>query len=157
MYANLNMNIINEKLLNDYPKYVSMENTEIILEQMKTKICKIYMDDGSKGTGFFCKIPFPDKNHLLPTLITNHHMINQSNLENNNTIQFSINNDKIRKQINIKDRKIYTEQKYDTTIIEIFENEDNIHDFLELDFDINDEDINNIYAKCSVYITLSKF
>ena len=152
MDSNLNMNTKIEKSLNDYPKYVSMENTEIILEQMKTKICKIYMNDGSKGTGFFCKIPFPDKNHLLPTLITNNHVINQSNLGNKNIIQFSINNDKIKRQITIKDRKKYTEKKYDTTIIEIFENEDNIHDFLELDFDINDEDINNIYAKCSAYI-----
>jgi hypothetical protein len=29
MYANLNMDTIKEKSLNDYPKYVSMENTEI--------------------------------------------------------------------------------------------------------------------------------
>ena len=147
-------NILEEKTLEDYPKYVSMENTEIILEQMKKTICKIYMNDGSKGTGFFCKIPYPDKEHFLPTLITSNHLINKSKLENNDYIEFSINNDKIKKKINIKKkyRKIYTNGKYDTTIIEILEKEDDIKDFLEVDFDINDEDLNNIYAKRSIYI-----
>ena len=45
-------------------------------EQIKKTICKIYMNDGSKGTGFFCKIPYPDKEHLLPTSIINNHLIN---------------------------------------------------------------------------------
>ena len=35
------------------------------------------MKDGSKGTGFFCKIPFPNNNHLLPVLITNNHVMNE--------------------------------------------------------------------------------
>ena len=55
------------------------------------------MNDGSKGTGFFCKIPYPDKEHLFHTLITTNHLINKSKLENNDYIEFSINNDKKNK------------------------------------------------------------
>ncbi len=31
-----------------------------LLSQMEKNICEIDCNDGSKGTGFFCKIPFPD-------------------------------------------------------------------------------------------------
>ena len=44
---------------------------------MENCICKITCDDGSNGTGFFCKIPFPDFNSYenpLEVLITNNHM-----------------------------------------------------------------------------------
>ena len=52
------MNIIKEKQLKDYPQPISLESTEKIIKQMKYNICKIIIRDGSKGTGFFCKIPF---------------------------------------------------------------------------------------------------
>ena len=52
------INTIKEKYLEDYPTPITSEGTEIILSQMRKNICKIYMNDGSKGTGFFCKIPF---------------------------------------------------------------------------------------------------
>lgn len=29
------------------------------------------------GTGFFCRIPFPDINHLLQVLITNNHVLGE--------------------------------------------------------------------------------
>ena len=45
----------------------------------------------------------------------------------------------------------YTSVLYDTTIIEIFENKDDIKDFLELDFDINEEFSNNKYINKSIY------
>ena len=43
-------------------------------------------------------------------------------------------------------------EKYDTTIIEIYEDKDDIHDFLELDFDINEEYFDFMYIKKSIYI-----
>ena len=57
--------------IEDYPKSISLEGTEIIIEQMKKKVCKINIGN-KKGIGFFCKIPFPDINNLLPVLITNY-------------------------------------------------------------------------------------
>ena len=73
---NLNMEIIKEKEIKDKPMAISFECNEIIMEQMKKNICKIKMKDGSQGTGFFCKIPFPTREKLLPVLITNNHIIN---------------------------------------------------------------------------------
>ena len=60
---------------NNYPEIVSLESTEKIMEQMKKNIFKICLNDGSKGTGFFCKIPFIN-NKELKVLITNNHIIN---------------------------------------------------------------------------------
>ena len=54
------MEIIKEKELKNKPRAIPYECTEIILDQMKKNICKIKMKDGSQGTGFFCKIPFPN-------------------------------------------------------------------------------------------------
>ena len=48
-----------EKLLNNYPLPVSLSTTEEIVKQMKNSICKICTSNGKKGTGFFCKIPYP--------------------------------------------------------------------------------------------------
>jgi len=142
---------IKEKIIDNYPVPVSLESTEIIVNQMKENICRIYMNNGSKGTGFFCKIPFPDKLNLLPVLITNNHIIDKNNLENDKQISLTLNNDKIKLKIEINDgRKLFTSKKFDTTFIEILE-KDGIKNFLELDIDIENEDFNDIYIKKSVY------
>ena len=140
-----------EKILDDYPLPVTIEKTQIILNQMQNFICKIENKKGN-GTGFFCYIPF--KNKLLPVLITNNHVINQEILNiNKNKIIISYNKDKqkIQKQIIINDnRKIYTSKQYDTTIIEIFKEKDKIDDFLELDDNIFYKYI-NLFNK-SIYV-----
>ena len=127
-----------EKLLDKYPLPVTIKDTEIILEQMKYSICKIENKNGN-GTGFFCKL----LNKKL--LITNNHIINEEIIKNNNIIKVTLNDDKIKKDIKIKD--YYTSIKYDTTIIEI---EDENINYLEIDDNIFDENI-NIYNK-SIYI-----
>ena len=80
-----------EKLIEDQPIPVSIEGTKKILFQMENCICKIYLEDGKKGTGFFCKMPI--FNNLLPVLITNNHVLNEKDIENNKIIQLSINNE----------------------------------------------------------------
>ena len=147
----MNSQTIREKYLEDYPIPITAEGTEIILNQMKKCICKIYMDNGSKGTGFFCKVPFPDKEHLVSFLITNNHIIDESYLKKDKRIDFTINNDRIEKKLIIGNRKVYTSYLYDTTFIELFENKDGIKDFLELDFLINEEFFNNKYINKSIY------
>ena len=84
--------------------------------------------------------------------MTNNHVIDESHLGKDKRIDFTINNDKIKHKLVIGNRKTYTSKKFDTTIIEIFEDEDNIKDFLELDFDINEEEYNNAYINKSIYI-----
>ena len=121
------MSIIKEKLLKDYPVAVSLKSTDIIMEQMQKNICKIMANDGSKGSGFFCRIPFPDNNNKLTVLITNNHVF--KDLEKGITIEY---NDRYI-EIDLKNRKKYKSEKYDITIIEIKAAIDNIDDFLEID------------------------
>ena len=50
---------------------------------METCFCKIHTKDQVIGTGFFCKIPFPQENNkgnLLPVLITNNHILGKQEL-----------------------------------------------------------------------------
>ena len=76
----MNTNIIQEPNIKDYPKPITAESTEIILEQMKKTICKIDMGNGNKGTGFFCKILCPVEGNLKSFLVTNNHVIDESHL-----------------------------------------------------------------------------
>ena len=126
----MNASTINEKYIEDYPIPITLESTEIILSQMKSSVCKIYLDNGNKGTGFFYKIPFSGDNNLKPFLVTNNHVIDESYLKENKSFEITINNDKIIKKITIGNRMKYTSKIYDTTIIEIYEDKDNIKDFL---------------------------
>ena len=147
-----------EILKDDYPKWISLKSTEEIIKQMKSKICKIYLDSGN-GTGFFCKIPFPN-NKLIPVLITNNHVINKEILDNeNNNIYYSIYNNRnsdpsriVRQSdpayINLKNRMKYTSEKYDITIIELNEN-DNIKEYLEIELNENNM---MMYNKKSIYL-----
>ena len=67
--------IINECKFIDCPDEITYECSKEIIEQMAKYICKIKIGN-NHFTGFFCKIPFPDKNHLLPVLITDDRNIN---------------------------------------------------------------------------------
>jgi len=142
------MSGIKEKKLKNYPEMVSLESTEIITNQMKKSIFKVCMNNETKGTGFFCKIPFIN-NKELKVLITNNHVINlEMELEK---IIISINNDKEIKEIELNNRIIYTNEKYDITIIEIKE-KDNINNYLELDDNVMKKDSNILYVNNSIYI-----
>ena len=127
--------------LNKYPLPITIEETELILKQMKYSICTINNKNGN-GTGFFCKIS------NIKLLITNNIIINQEIIKNNNIIKVKLNDNKIRKDIKIKD--YYTSKIYDTTIIEINDIDENIN-YLEIDDEIFDENV-NIFNE-SIYIT----
>ena len=53
-----------------------------IIKQMEANVCYIKTNEKSYGTGFFCKIPFPDKKNLLKVLITTGYIIWRSYLYN---------------------------------------------------------------------------
>ena len=130
-----------EKLLNKYTLPVTIDETELILKQMRNSICKIENEKG-KGTGFFCEI----SNKKL--LITNNHIINEEIIKDKNKIKVKLNDNTIKKDIEIKD--YYTSIEYDTTIIEINDNDENIN-YLEIDDDMLDDENIKIYNE-SVYI-----
>ena len=67
---------IKESILIGYPNEISYECTKNILQQMEKNICKIKIGK-EQGTGFFCEIPFPDRNNMLPVFIKNNHIINR--------------------------------------------------------------------------------
>ena len=115
-------------------------------------ICKIIDKRGSRSTGFFCKIPYPDKSHLLPMLVSTHHSL--YNLQNGDSFDISINDDYEFRKIKINNmRKMYMNEKWDCIFIEILP-EDKINDFLEIDDLIFDEEdkLYYIYKHYSVYV-----
>ncbi len=121
-----------ETKLDKQPIPVPVEGTKIILYKLENCVCKIYKDNGEKGSGFFCNIPYFDE--TLPFLITNIHVRNEQDIKKNKIIELTINNT-AKKIIKIDEtRKRYTNKDIDVTFIEIRQNEDD--NFLELDEDI---------------------
>ena len=144
------MSFILERELINHPVAANIEQTEIILEQMKRKICLIKTEN-HQGTGFFTQIYLSEQKIYLPVLITNNHILNEKDIKYGKTINISINN-KPKTIIIDKNRVAFTMKKYDTTIIEIKQKQDEIHDFLELDEEVYNKKYNSDFIEKSVYI-----
>ena len=124
-----------ESILRGYPNVISYECSKKIIKQMERNICKITVDE-NQGTGFFCKIPFPDLNNMLSVFITNNHIINKELLYKDNLIiEINIEEENNIRKLNLNNRMKYTNKEYDITILEI-KNEDEINNYLELDDNI---------------------
>ena len=119
-----------ESVLNNYSNLISYESSKKIIEQMEKNISSIKIGE-EQGTGFFCKIPFPNQDKMLPVFITNNHVINRDAL-NKDKIELDIKKEESMKVIKLQNRMKYTNEEYDITIIEI-KKEDNINNYLELD------------------------
>jgi len=146
-----------QSLIVGYPDIISYENTQTIMEQMERNICKINIGKNrGRGTGFFCEIPFPDENNMLPVFITNNHVINEKLLyEENSTIEVEIKEFGV-KTINLNNRMKYTNKDYDITIIEV-KDTDVLGNNLELDDNIinnviKNENKNEKYINKTLYI-----
>ena len=115
---------------------------------MKNSVCKIYK---CNGTGFFCNIPF--NNGYYKALITNYHVIDDKYIKDNNIIKISLNDEKVQKDIKeLNKRKIYLNDKYDITIIEIKDSDKINVDYLEIDNKIFEDNSEFYYEKNSIYI-----
>jgi len=141
----------------EYIKEINLENHPqgiFIEKKIEKSVCKIKTNEGNFGTGFFCLIPFPTKLNLLPVLITNNHILKENDIRKGQKINFSMNNDNFKSQIFIDDlRKTYTSREYDTTIIEIKENDNlDINYFLMIDYEIYKEKVNEKYKEKSIYL-----
>ena len=133
---------IKEDIVIGYPNLISYECTKKILEQMEKNVCKIKIGQ-KQGTGLICKIPFPDKNNMLSVFITNNHIINKDFLYKDGAkIQINIRDNLDSKEINLNERMKYTNEEYNTTIIEIKESDD-IKNYLELDEILINDILNN--------------
>ena len=86
-------------------------------------------------------------------LITNNHLIDDNYIKENKWINITLNDDSEGKVIIIdENREFHCYEEYDTTIIEILPEIDGITDFLKLDEELCDDQIENYYKKKSVYI-----
>ena len=137
-------------------KSTTIEITENILKQMKKNICKIQINNGEQtGTGFFCFINYNNKS--FKALITNEHIIDENFINQKKKIKISINDEKEFAIIKLDDinRIIYSNKKYDITIIEIIEN-DKINDvnYLTIDENIFKEN-SEIYCEGKTIYNLS--
>ena len=144
---------IKEKELANQPKAIPLEDMITLVDLTKTHVCKITCKDGTHGTGFFCYIPIGWGN-FLPALLTNNHVLNKNDIQAGETIEFSLNNDyKEFKLLLDNTRKIYTNEYYDVTIIEIKE-DDNIDgkSFFDLDKQIFQEDSINTFRNRQIYL-----
>jgi hypothetical protein len=146
-------NYIKEKELSNMPKGIPYETLKILFQKMETQICKIECNDSGHGTGFFCNIPY-EWNAYLKVLMTNNHVLNINDISFGKKIKFSLNNEKIHYEIELDNsRKIYTNEDYDITIIEIKQN-DNIDEnaFFDIDKEIFKENPNDIFRNKQIYL-----
>ena len=113
------------------PPALTKYQTKTILYQMSNSICRF--DLGKKtGTGFICLIPYPTIEHPLKALITCNHVFNDIKI--GNKIKVLIDNNNIEKEIVLdKTRKLYTNDEYDITIIELKDNEFDLNNYLKID------------------------
>ena len=125
---------------------MSDELKKIISDQIEKSLCIIICDQVTRGTGFLCLIPFPDKRNLLSVLVTNRYVLEDNDIALNKKINIILQNNKKPYKIIIdKDRKIYRSNKYDITFVEIKHNELDINLFLEIDEPERKNSIKDIY------------
>ena len=140
-------NIIQQDHIKGTPEEIDNKKEIELNEKLKSSICKIY-GNNKFGTGFLCKIQYPDQFNYLPVLITNKKIINKDELLDKKKMDITFDQDREEKNILISsNRKIFTSEKYDITIIEILPKDDEIKEFLE----INEEN-NNIQEDSSICI-----
>ena len=139
--VNINKNINQKVLIKEKLISISLESKKKILSQMKNCICRVYLENGKIGVGFFCKFTF--NNNLLPALITNKHIL----FDKDNKIKLIINNEDKDIKIDNSRTKILEQ---DITIIEIKPIKDQIYNYLELDE--NEDNLELEHENKSIYI-----
>ena len=128
--------------------------TEVILKQQSKSLCRIITKDG-KFTAFLCKIP-------TPVLITNNHILDESQIEPGKKINIIFIDEEGKKSLKIIEiddaRTTYTiaqfnGQEIDTTIIEIRIDEDDLKgkEFIEIDKDLMSEKVGSLYDEKEIY------
>ena len=104
---------------------------EIINKQLVVSMVRITNKNNKEGIGFFCLIPFPTIDYLLPVLITNNYILEPDEIEIGKCIKITLNT-KQQFELNINEsRKIYN--KGGIIMIEIKEDDKlDIENFLYL-------------------------
>ena len=135
-----NFSIKNEEKVKEGENFI-IDNFEILYKKDEESICEIIKDNGY-GSGFFCKIKYPNKYNEIYCLITNNHVITQDMLKYKENIKIKLNNKEIKISLNLY-RRIWTNEEIDFTCIEIIK-EDNIIEIIN-PFEIDDNCYNINY------------
>ena len=148
-----NQDYIKEKYTGNYVRSNSLDELKEFTRQLEQCVCKIKFGEKGSGTGFFCEIKNNEWNSIK-ALVTNNHVLNEKDIVPGKIIKISIYDDKYEYEIKIDEsRKIYTDEKYDITFIELSK-KDGIKDisFLQIDMKIF-EDINaENYKNKNIYL-----
>ena len=143
--------VIREKYFNKHPRSLAKIQIKRIFEQMNKSICKIV---DYNGTGFICRIPYPNNLNLLPVLITCNHVLKNEHIKPGKEIKLVFEEEE--KIIKIDDeRKIYKsiEKEYDTTIIEIKKTDGfDFKNFLEVDENIFKDNLDSLLKSKTIYV-----
>ena len=123
-----------EQAEEEYLNLRNLMNTKIHVEKVEKSICEIVKDKGN-GTGFFCKINYPNKKNELYCLMTNYHIITKDMIINKENIRIKLNNKNIKISLDLY-RRIWINEEIDFTCIELL-NEDNIIEIINT-FEIDD-------------------
>lgn len=130
----------------------SSTQLEFFYNQIEKCLCKIKSNNLGYGTGFLCRIFFPNKVNYLPVLIANNNIIEKDDIEIGKKIIFFLGNKKYIIKID-NFRKTFINEKYNIIIIEIKQNDKlEINSFLEIDKNIFKKNLNEIYYGKSIYL-----
>ena len=128
---------------------VNIEGTKKILDQLMKYICKMKVNGGF-GTGFFCKIPI--QKEALKVFITNYNILNEKYLEENKKLNLSLNDEKDTFQLDLGIKRVtYFNKNFNIALIELKE-KDNIKNYLELDNDLFQDNVESNYWNKSIYV-----
>ena len=128
---------------------VNIEGTKKILDQLMNSVCIIKVK-GRLGTGFFCKIPF--RKQTIKVFMTNYNILNEEDYKENKKLNLSLYDEKKNVIIDLEiKRETYFNKNDNITIIELKE-EDNIKNYLELDDNLFQDNIEINYINKSIYV-----
>jgi len=142
-----------EKDLKNHSCAITTDKLEMILFQANNCICDIKCAINGHGTGFFCKLPLEDSCNCVYVLITNNHVLENKDIELGKKIKFTKEKEtKIYEIVIDSERVVYSDEKSDTTFIEIKDHDKiEYNSFLDIDETINIDDKNKFKNK-DVYI-----
>jgi len=143
---------IQEKDIDGAIASIQGETLEKINDQKKSCSCKIECNEKGNGSGFFSLIPFPNKAKLLPVLMTNNHVLPKEAIIKGKKININMKEKKFSYLID-DSTKVYTNKKYDITIIEMSDNYGlDFNKFLEIDDSIHKENLQEYFKNRSIYL-----
>ena len=127
---------------------------------MNKSLCKIIINSNSNikyGSGFCCLIPIPNTMYRIPVLITANHVLREEDIKIGNKIRIEFGNDIESFTLTIiKDTKIFTNQNFDITIIEIKKESEQFSKsiFIDIDEDVfnSEEYLKKYFHKKRAYI-----